>query len=61
MRKFDRRALIFWVFSLVCLVLLIPCPEDFHNVGITLTVVYALLGTASWADSASRQRRRGRA
>lgn len=61
MKKFDRRALIFWTFSVVCLVLLIPCPDDFHNVGITLTVVYAVLGTASWLDSVSRRRRRGRA
>lgn len=60
MRRFDRRALIFWSFSLVCLLLLIPCPDEFHNVGITLTVVYAVLGTASWLDSVSRGRRRGR-
>ena len=61
MKKFDRRAIIFWTFSVLCLVLLIPCPDEFHNVGVTLTVVYALLGTGSWLDSVSRRRRRGRA
>ena len=55
MKRFiDIRALIFYVMALVCLVLLIPCPEKFHNVGITLVVTYLVLGTFSWLDAIVR-------
>lgn len=52
----DRRAVIFYVFAVVCVLLLIPCPTKFHFVGITLAVVYLVLGTASWLDSRGRAR-----
>lgn len=55
-RYIDIRALIFYVMALICLVLLIPCPEKFHNVGITLVVVYVVLGTFSWLDAIVRSR-----
>ena len=55
-RYIDIRALIFYVMAAVCLVLLIPCPPKFHNVGITLTVVYLVLGTFSWLDAIARAR-----
>lgn len=56
----DRRALIFFLFSLSAAVLLIPCPPKFRYVGVTLTVVYFLLGLFSWIDSSSRKRARPR-
>ena len=52
----DRRALIFYVMAVICLILLIPCPEKFHNVGVTLTVAYVVLGTFSWLDAIVRAR-----
>lgn len=52
----DRRALIFYVFAFVSLLLLIPCPTKFHFVGVTLAIVYFALGTASWLDSRGRSR-----
>lgn len=52
----DRRAVIFYVFAVMSLVLVIPCPTKFHFVGYTLTVVYVVLGTASWLDSRGRAR-----
>lgn len=52
----DRRAVIFYIFSIVSVVLIIPCPTKFHFVGVTLGVVYFLLGTASWLDSRGRSR-----
>lgn len=57
MKRFvDVRALIFWVMALVCLVMLIPCPEKFQNVGVTLVVVYTVLGAFSWLDALARAR-----
>ena len=44
----DRRALIFYAFGLVALVLLIPCPADFHYVGEIIAIAYFVLGTFSW-------------
>lgn len=52
----DRRALIFYGFAVLALVLLIPCPTKFHFVGETLAIVYFVLGTASWLDSRGRAR-----
>lgn len=52
----DRRAVIFYIFAIVCLLLVIPCPTKFHFVGYTLTVVYLVLGTTSWLDSRGRAR-----
>jgi hypothetical protein len=53
-RYIDTRALIFYVMALVCLLLLGPCPNEFHHVGITLVVAYAVLGTFSWLDAIVR-------
>lgn len=55
MKRFiDIRAFIFYVMALVSLVLLVPCPEKFHFVGISLAVVYSVLGTFSWLDAIVR-------
>ena len=59
-RKFDRRALIFFSFSAIALLLLIPCPEKFHNVGETLAIVYFLLGMGSLLDARGRKRSKKR-
>lgn len=56
----DRRAIIFFLFSLAAAVLLVPCPPKFRYVGVTLTLVYLVLGLLSWADSAARKRSRTR-
>ena len=62
MRRFvDVRALIFYAMALMSVVLLIPCPDEFHHVGITLSLAYVVLGTFSWLDaivrSGSRRKR----
>ena len=59
-RKFDRRALIFFTISALALILLIPCPPDFRYVGITLAVVYALLGLCSLLDARAAKRSKRR-
>lgn len=59
-RKFDRRALIFFTISALALILLIPCPPDFRYVGITLAVVYALLGLGSLLDARAAKRSKRR-
>lgn len=59
-RKFDRRALIFFMFSLCALVLIIPCPEKFRYVGITLAVVYGVLGLGSLLDARGLKRSKKR-
>lgn len=59
-RKFDRRALIFFCFSALALVLLVPCPEKFRYVGYTLFVVYFLLGLGSWLDARGLKRSKKR-
>lgn len=59
-QKFDRRALIFFTFSLIAVVLLIPCPEKFHKIGETLAAVYFLLGLGSLLDDRARKRSRKR-
>ena len=59
-RKFDRRALIFFMISALALILLIPCPPDFRYVGITLAVVYALLGLGSLLDARAAKRSKRR-
>ncbi len=52
----DRRALIFYVFGIVALVMLIPCPTDFHYVGEIIATTYFVLGTFSWLDAIFRAR-----
>ena len=52
----DRRALIFYAFGVVALVLLIPCPADFHYVGEIIAIAYFVLGTFSWLDATFRAR-----
>lgn len=52
----DRRAMFFYVFALLVLVMLIPCPEEFHYVGIVTAVTYLVLGTFSWLDAIARAR-----
>ena len=56
----DRRAVIFFLFSLASAILLVPCPPKFRYVGVILTVVYLALGLLSWADSTARKRSRTR-
>ena len=59
-RKFDRRALIFFMISALALILLIPCPPDFRYVGVILAIVYAVLGLASFFDALGLKRSRKR-
>jgi hypothetical protein len=59
-RKFDRRALIFFMISALALILLIPCPPDFRFVGITLAVVYGVLGLGSLLDARGLKRSKKR-
>ena len=56
----DRRALIFYFFAVVALVLMIPCPTNFHYVGIITAIAYVVLGTFSWLDAVARSRSGGR-
>ena len=52
----DRRALFFLAAAVVCAVL-IPVTEPKNRwVPIALSIVYALLAVASWADTRSRRR-----
>lgn len=60
LRKFDRRALIFFLISALSLVLLIPCPPDFRYVGITLASVYFVLGLGSLLDARGLKRSKKR-
>lgn len=50
----DRRAIVFFVFSAACFLLLWPCPDKFRWVGIVIGVAYVVLGVLSWADHLSR-------
>lgn len=53
----DRRALFFLAAAIICAVL-IPVTEVEHRwAPIALSVVYALLAVASWADFHSRRTR----
>ena len=52
----DRRALFFLIAAVVCAVLIPVTEPDQRWVPISLTVVYALLAVASWADSRGRRR-----
>lgn len=54
----DRRANIFMIFAAMSVVLLIPCPDKFRNVGEILAATYFVLGIASWADARGRTRGR---
>lgn len=53
----DRRARFFFLAAALCLILLLPCPEELHWVGITLAVVFAAYGLLSLTDHVSRKRR----
>lgn len=59
-RKIDRRAVIFFVFAAIAALLLVPCPEKFRGLGITLAIVYLLLGLGSLFDARNRRRPRKR-
>ncbi len=50
----DRRARIFFAFSGLSLLLVEASPDGFRWVGLTLCVVYLVLGAASWLDLRSR-------
>jgi hypothetical protein len=53
----DRRAVFLGVAAIVC-ALMIPITGSAERwVPIALTIVYAMLSVASWADSRSRRRR----
>ena len=54
----DRRAVFFLGAAVVC-ALLIPVTDGEHRwVPIALSIVYALLSLASWADTHGRRRAR---
>jgi len=53
--KFDRRAFIFLVFALVCLILTSLSPHDYQWVGEVLTVAYIILAFLSWLDNVSHR------
>lgn len=59
-QKFDRRALIFFIFAIIALALLVPCPEKFRYVGYSLATVYFLLGLGSMLDARARKRSKKR-
>ena len=52
----DRRALFFLGAAVVCAVLIPVTEPEQRWVPIVLTIVYALLAVASWADARSRGR-----
>ena len=52
----DRRALFFLGAAIVCAVLIPITEAEQRWVPISLTIVYALLALASWADHRSRRR-----
>ena len=51
----DRRALFFLGAAIVCAVLIPITEAEQRWVPISLTIVYALLALASWADHRSRR------
>jgi hypothetical protein len=52
----DRRAVFFIAAAIVCAVLVPVTEPENRWVPISLTIVYALLSLASWADTRSRSR-----
>jgi hypothetical protein len=52
----DRRAVFFVAASVVCAVLIPVTEPENRWVPVSLTIVYALLSLASWADTRSRRR-----
>jgi hypothetical protein len=57
-RIIDRRAVIFFFFAGVCLLLAPLAPAEFRWVGETLALVYAILGGMSWLDFVTYRRTR---
>lgn len=47
---FDRRALIFYAFAVVCFVLIPFAPTQYSYVGRVLGIAYVVLGSLSWRD-----------
>jgi hypothetical protein len=52
----DRRAVFFLVAAIVCAILIPVTEPDQRWVPIVLSVVYAALAIASWADLRTRRR-----
>ena len=52
----DRRAVFFLVAAIVCAVLIPITESEQRWVPISLSIVYALLALASWADARGRSR-----
>lgn len=46
----DRRAIIFFVFSVACFALTPLAPADLNYMGWLLGIIYAALGVLSWID-----------
>lgn len=46
----DRRAVIFYVFALVCFALTPLAPTEYSYVGWILGITYLILGSMSWLD-----------
>lgn len=56
----DRRAIVFFVFAVVCAILVWPCPDQFRWVGVVMSTVYVVLGVMSWADHLGRWKSLGK-
>ncbi|MSO60114.1 MAG: hypothetical protein EXQ63_07300 [Ilumatobacteraceae bacterium] len=54
----DQRAVILLCFAGFAFALIPICPDKFDWVGITVTIVYVVLGLASWFDHLGRVRSR---
>jgi hypothetical protein len=52
----DRRSLFFLAAGFVCAVLIPVTESEFRWVPIALSIVYALLSLAAWADTHSRHK-----
>lgn len=59
-RLIDRRAAIFYVFAVICMLLTPLAPHDFQWVGEMLAVVYVVLGSMSWLDFVTYRRSKRR-
>jgi hypothetical protein len=54
----DRRAVFFLGAAVVCALLIPVADGKYRWVPVALSIVYALLSLASWADTRSRRRAR---
>ena len=59
-RLIDRRATIFFVFAVICLLLAPLAPHDFQWVGEVLALVYVILGSISCLDFVTYRRSKKR-